>query len=106
MRLALVQHGEKNIDGDVIDAGQERAIQEKIIEANTDPDVVEINRKMAEEKERQERKQREEEERQRAERESAERERKEQLLESIKSVMIFLIVMIVTLTLAYISLPT
>ena len=80
VRLSLAERGEKDIEGEFIDAEVEKRIQNALLDANTDPDAIEINRKLAAEEERQRLKeewQRREEEKQRLAEEELERAEKE-----------------------------
>ena len=99
VRLSLAERGEKDIEGKLIDAEVEKRIQNDLLDANTDPDVMEINRKFAEEEERRRREveeqNREEEERQRAEKESAERARRKRILNILSDPLIVTIIVII-----------
>ena len=78
VRLSLAERGEKDINGESIDVEMEKRIQNDLLNANKDPDVIEINRKLAEQKNK-------EEERQRAEKELAKVARKQKILDKLSS---------------------
>lgn len=104
-RLSLAKLGEKEIDGEAIDVEREKQFQNEILNANEDPDAIEINKEIADEREKQRRaveeQRRIEEERYRTEKEERERAIQQNMQNASRGIMIGVVVVTLLCTLVF-----